>query len=78
MEANPTNVVLDSEDSVSMKYFVPMFLRAKQKFEPTAKMMPTTDAEALESGSEPIAEIKTVILHYYYLQTYSQEHQPPV
>ena len=62
MEANPINVVLDSEDSFSKKYFVPMFLRAKQRFEPTAKMMPTTDAEALEIGSDPIAEIKTVIM----------------
>ena len=62
MEANPTNVVLLTEDSVSKKYFVPMFLRAKQRFEPTEKMIPTIEAGALESGSEPTAEIKTVIM----------------
>ena len=63
MEANPIKVVLLSiEVSASKKYLVPMFLRAKQRFDPTENVTPTRDAGASESGSEPIAEIKTVII----------------
>ena len=63
IEANPSNVVLLwDEESVWMKYLVPMFLRAKQRFDPTENVTPTRDAEASESGSEPIAEIKTMIM----------------
>ena len=63
MEANPIKVVLLSgEVSAWKKYLVPMFLRAKQRFDPTENVTPTRDAGASESGSEPIAEIKTVIM----------------
>ena len=63
IEANPSNVVLLwDEESVWMKYLVPMFLRAKQRFDPTENVTPTRDAGASESGSEPIAEIRTMIM----------------
>ena len=60
MEANPASVVLEGEEeSFSVKYLVPMFLRAKQRLEPTEKMTPTIEAGALERGSEPMAEMTT-------------------
>ena len=63
IEANPSSVVLLlDEESVWKKYLVPMFLRAKQRFDPTEKVTPIKDAGASERGSEPIAEIKTVTM----------------
>ena len=61
MEANPANVGSEAaEESFWKKYFVPMFLRAKQRFDPTEKLMPTSEAEDLERGSEPRAEMRRV------------------
>ena len=60
IEANPASVVLEGEEECfSAKYLAPMFLRAKQRLEPTEKMTPTTEAGTLESGSEPMAEMRT-------------------
>ena len=60
IEANPANVVLEEEEeSFSGKYLVPMFLRAKERLEPTEKMTPTREAGALERGSDPMAEMTT-------------------
>ena len=58
IEANPAKVVLEGEEeSFSGKYLVPMFLRAKERLEPTEKMTPTREAGALERGSDPMAEM---------------------
>ena len=57
------NVVLEGEEeSFSVKYLVPMFLRAKERLEPTEKMTPTREARTLERGSDPMAEIMTEIM----------------
>ena len=37
-----------------------MFLRAKERLEPTEKKTPTREAEALERGSDPMAEMTVV------------------
>ena len=58
IEANPANVVFEGvEESSSWKYLVPMFLRAKERLEPTEKRTPTRDAGTLERGSDPMAEM---------------------
>ena len=60
IEANPASVVLEGEEECfSAKYLAPMFLRAKERLEPTEKMTPTMEAGTLEKGSEPMAEIRT-------------------
>ena len=60
IEANPANVVFEGvEESSSWKYLVPMFLRAKERLEPTEKRTPTREAGALERGSDPMAEMMT-------------------
>ena len=60
IEANPASVVLEGEEECfSAKYLVPMFLRAKERLEPTEKMTPTIEAGTLERGSEPMAEMRT-------------------
>ena len=58
------NVVLEGEEeSFSVKYLlVPMFLRAKERLEPTEKMTPTREARTLERGSDPMAEMMTEIM----------------
>ena len=53
-------VLEGEEESFSVKYLlVPMFLRAKERLEPTEKMTPTREAGTLERGSDPMAEMMT-------------------
>ena len=48
--------------SVWKKYLAPIFLVANDRFEPMENIMPTRVAGAFESGSEPMAETKTMMM----------------